>query len=432
MKADASTVGDATSEVRSRYRFVVLGMLMLVYTISYIDRQIIGILSMPIKAELNLSDSQLGLMGGFAFAIFYTGLGIPIARLADRANRTYIIAASLALWSAFTGLCGLAGSFATLFLARVGVGVGEAGGVAPAYSIIADYFPPRERGRVLGFYSLGVPFGSAAGLIIGGYVGAIFGWRYTFLLLGGVGLLLTPVLLMMVREPKRGGLDVAHVGTDKASFSEVLAHLWKQPAFWLASLGTGFASMMTYGLAFWLPSYIQRSLHLDLTETSQLLGVVTFFGGSASMLGAGWLADRLGARSIKSYALIPAFGCLLTLFFLFIALNVSSMFAVIPVLLAVQIVAQAYAPPSIALVQTLTPAHMRATTSAIFLLILNLMGVGLGPYLFGVVSDYLTASYGQEALRYAIVLCGSVLYLAAALMFFVESRFLAPARVQIA
>lgn len=424
MRVDDNSVDDVTGERRSKYRFLVLGMLLFVYTMSYIDRQIIGILSIPIKAELKLSDSQLGLMGGFAFAIFYTGLGIPIARLADRASRTYIIGAALALWSIFTGLCGLAGNFTTLFLARVGVGVGEAGGVAPSYSLIADYFPPRERGRVLGVFSLGVPFGSAAGLLLGGYIGAQYGWRFTFLLLGGIGLLLAPLFLFLVREPPRGALDVPHEGINTASFFEVLAHLRKLPTFWLASVGTGFASMMTYGLAFWLPSYIQRSLHLDLTETSQILGVTAFFGGSASMLGSGWLADRLAARSIRSYALIPCCGCLLTLLFLFIALNVTNIVAVVLVLFALQVVAQAYAPPSIALIQTLTPAHMRATTSAIFLLILNIMGVGLGPLLFGAVSDLLTASYGEGALRYAIVLCGSVLYLCAALMFLIESRLL--------
>lgn len=409
---------------RSRYRYVILGMLLLVYTISYIDRQIIGILSMQIKADLHLSDGQLGLMGGFAFAIFYTGLGIPIARLADRANRVHIMGGALALWSLFTALCGMAGSFTTLLLARVGVGVGEAGGVAPAYSLLADYFPPRERGRVLGFYSLGVPLGSAAGLLIGGYVGAYLGWRQTFYILGLIGIVLAPVFLLVVRETQRGALDPKRESEGATSFGDVLAHLRHQPVFWIVSVGTGFGAMMSYGLAFWLPSFVQRSLHLDLTQTAQLLGIVTLIGGPISMVGSGWLADKFGTRNLPHYALIPCYGCLATLALLFIALNVASLALVIVVLFAVQIFSQAYAPPSIALIQSLAPAHMRATTSAIFLLILNAMGLGLGPVAFGFVSDGLTQSFGQEALRYAIVLCAVLFYLAAAVLFWRASLLL--------
>jgi MFS family permease len=409
---------------RSSYRYVILAMLLLVYTLSYVDRQIIGILSIPIKTELNLSDTQLGLLGGFTFAVFYTALGIPIARLADTANRARIIAVSLALWSVFTALCGAAGSFPLLLLARLGVGVGEAGGVAPSYSLLSDYFPPRERGRVIGLYSLGVPIGSAAGLFLGGYLAQHYGWRLTFVFLGVLGVLLTPLFMLLVRETKRGAFDPPHEATSRAGFLQVLRHLKSKPAFWVASIATGFGSMMSYGLGFWMPSYVQRSLHLDLTQTAWLLGGTTLVGGTISMFGSGWLADKLGLRSIRSYALIPCFGCLATLVCLILAVNVTSIAATLVVLLGVYVFSQAYAPPTIALVQSLAPAHMRATTSAIFLLILNVMGLGLGPLAFGAVSDSLTASFGQGALGLAIVICGLVFYLAAALLFVIESRIL--------
>lgn len=413
---------DSSETVSRTYRYTVLVMLLLVYIISYVDRQIVGILAIPIKAELQLTDSQLGLMGGFAFAIFYTGLGIPIARLADRFNRAWIIGTSLAIWSIFTALCGMANQFVTLFMARIGVGVGEAGGVAPSYALLSDYFPPHQRGRILGIYSLGVPLGSAAGLVVGGYIGQYYGWRAAFLFLGALGLLLVPVFLFVVREAPRGRFDGSSSTAEQPSLGDTLSHLRRQPVFWLASIATGFGAMMSYGLTFWLPAYLQRSLHLDLTETAQLLGLTTLIGGSISMVGSGWLADRMSVRNRRSYALIPFWTTIASLLCLLAALSMNSIPIVMGLLLATQIFSQAYAPPSIALVQSLSPAAMRATTSAIFLLILNLMGVGLGPFLFGAVSDYFIASYGAEALRFAIISCATVCYSLAALLFLLEAR----------
>src|SRR5580693_7263911 len=192
------------------YRSYVLVVLVIVYTFNFIDRQIVGILAIPIKTELHLSDSQLGLMGGLAFALFYTFLGIPIARLADRVSRTGIMTAALALWSLMTAVCGLTHSFAQLFLARLGVGVGEAGGVAPAYSLICDYFPSRQRARALSVYSFGIPIGAALGIVLGGFITSLVSWRVAFFIVGVAGLLITPLLKYTVREPKRAGLDPPH------------------------------------------------------------------------------------------------------------------------------------------------------------------------------------------------------------------------------
>src|SRR5271167_949193 len=198
------------------YRSYVLIVLVLVYTFNFIDRQIVGILAVPIKSELHLSDSQLGVMGGLAFALFYTLLGIPIARLADRISRTGIMTAALALWSLMTAVCGLTQNFAQLFLARVGVGVGEAGGVTPAYSLICDYFPVKERARALSAYSFGNPIGSATGIVLGGFVTSLMSWRMAFFIVGLSGLLIVPLLKFTVREPVRGAMDAAHAGAVRA------------------------------------------------------------------------------------------------------------------------------------------------------------------------------------------------------------------------
>src|SRR5580658_2008628 len=204
------------AQASQAYRAYVLAMLVLVYTFNFIDRQIVAILAVPIKAELHLSDSQLGLMGGLAFALLYTLLGIPIARLADRVSRTGIMTAALALWSLMTAVCGLTQNFAQLFLARVGVGVGEAGGVTPAYSLICDYFPVKERARALSAYSFGIPIGSAVGIVLGGFITSIMSWRAAFFIVGFAGLLITPLLKLTVREPERGMLDPARSDADRA------------------------------------------------------------------------------------------------------------------------------------------------------------------------------------------------------------------------
>src|SRR3984957_17228573 len=227
------------------YRSYVLVVLVIVYTFNFIDRQIVGILAVPIKAELHLSDSQLGLMGGLAFALFYTLLGIPIARLADRFSRTSIMTAALALWSLMTAVCGLTQNFAQLFLARVGVGVGEAGGVAPAYSLICDYFPTTERARALSVYSFGIPIGAASGIVLGGYITSLMSWRMAFFIVGLAGLLITPLLKLTVREPERGALDPELVdGAPAPSLLEVIAVLARNASFWGLSMGVASASIM--------------------------------------------------------------------------------------------------------------------------------------------------------------------------------------------
>ena len=408
-----------------RYRSYVLVVLVLVYTFNFIDRQIVSILAVPIKAELHLTDSQLGLMGGLAFALFYTLLGIPIARMADRVSRTRIMTVALALWSLMTAVCGLTHSFVQLFLARVGVGVGEAGGVAPAYSLICDYFPAKERARALSVYSFGIPIGAALGIVLGGYITSLMNWRVAFFIVGLAGLLMTPLLKLTVREPERGALDPKPAAAARApTLLEVTAVLARKASFWGLSLGAASASMMGYGLFFWAPSFLVRSFHMSLLQASLSFGALVLVGGLIGIWFGGALADRYGEKRKAMYAYIPAMAFLATLPFYAAGVLSTTLWISFAVLLVPTALGLAWLGPVLAAVQHLVPGNMRATASALFLFINNLIGIGLGTTLIGVVSDLTRARFGSESLRYAI-LAGTSFYLIAALLLFFAGRKLA-------
>ncbi|NNK45078.1 MAG: MFS transporter, partial [Altererythrobacter sp.] len=301
------------------YRFYVMVMLVVVYTFNFIDRQIVGILAVPIKADLGLSDTELGLMGGLAFALFYTALGIPIAMLADRSNRTWIMTIALAVWSAMTAVCGLAQNFWQLFLARVGVGVGEAGGVAPAYSLISDYFPSSQRARALSVYSFGIPIGSALGIFFGGLIASRIDWRMAFFVVGIAGVLVAPLFKLTVAEPQRGRYDAA-ASMAKVPLAEILGLLSRKPSFWLMALGASCSSMMGYGLMFWLPSFFVRSLQLTLLDASLFYGAILLLGGLVGVWLGGSLADRFGTTRKSAYVVIPAIAFLATVPFYVLAI----------------------------------------------------------------------------------------------------------------
>jgi MFS family permease len=411
------------------YRSYVLAVLVLVYTFNFIDRQIVGILAIPIKTELHLSDSQLGMMGGLAFALFYTLLGIPIARLSDRVSRTGIMTVALAVWSLMTAVCGLTQNFTQLFLARVGVGVGEAGGVAPAYSLICDYFPSKERARALSVYSFGIPIGSAVGIALGGFITSLMSWRMAFFIVGTAGLLITPLLKLTVREPLRGALDRLHAARDErsvlagssSSLFEVMAVLARKPSFWGLSLGAACASMMGYGLFFWAPSFLVRSFHLTLLHASLGYGGLVLLGGLFGIWFGGVLADRYGEKRRAMYAFVPAIAFLATVPFYLVGVLSTTLWISFLVLLVPTALGLVWLGPVLAAIQHLVPAHMRATASALFLFINNLIGIGLGTTLIGVVSDTMRVRFGAESLRYAI-LAGTGFYLIAATLFFFAGR----------
>jgi predicted MFS family arabinose efflux permease len=404
-----------------RYRLVVLAMLVLVYTFNFIDRQIVGILAVPIKADLGLTDTQLGLMGGLAFALFYTLLGIPVAMLADRSNRTAIMTVALVFWSAMTAVCGLAQNFWQLFLARVGVGIGEAGGVAPAYSIVADYFPPHQRARALGVYSFGVPIGSASGIVFGGVIASLVDWRTAFIVVGLAGVALAPIFKLVVREPVRGRFDAQGSMGKPATFGAVMRLLLTKPSFWGLSFGAAASSMMGYGMFFWLPSFFVRSHQLTLLEASLYYGAILLVGGIVGIWMGGSLADRFGAEKRRMYAIIPAVAFLATIPFYVGAVTSSSLVLAFALFLVPTALGLVWLGPVLSSIQHVVPPHMRATASAIFLFVNNLIGIGLGTVALGALSDALSVRFGADSLRYAI-LAGTVFYLVAATLFLLSAR----------
>ena len=424
----APPAADAGLPAVVAYRGYVLAILVVVYTFNFIDRQILGILAVPIKTELGLSDSALGMLGGLAFALFYTFLGIPIARLADRAGRVGIIAVAVGLWSFATATCGAAHSFAQLFCARLAVGVGEAGGVAPAYSLICDYFPSRQRARALAVYSFGIPVGSALGIVLGGFITHWMSWRMAFLIVGSAGFWTAPLLKLTVREPPRGGLErVPSVASAKQQppMSAVLATLVSKPSFWGLALGGGTCSMMGYGLFFWMPSFLVRSFGLSVLQASLFYGGLVLVAGTAGIWAGGALADRLGVRRRSAYAFVPAVAFLCTVPLYAVGI-LSTNLAVCLVLLSIPTaLALAWLGPVLAAVQHLVLPGQRATASAVFLFVNNLLGLGVGTLMIGLISDalHVRGGAGVESLRYAI-LAGLCCYLIAAGLFIWGARHL--------
>jgi predicted MFS family arabinose efflux permease len=391
---------------------LVLALLLLAYILNFLDRQMLGILAQPIKADLHLSDAQFGAIGGVAFALLYSALGIPLAYLADKTSRSAVVAGSLAVWSGFTALCGIAGGFGQLFLYRVGVGVGEAGGVAPAVALISDYFPPERRARAMAIYYLGVPIGLAGGTFIGAFIAHAVSWRAAFLVMGIAGLVLAPVLRLLVRDPVR-----TSGSRERAPLGQVFPILARKPAFWLLSFAASASSVCGYGLALWTPSVMMRSFGLDLLSTGKFLASLLLVGGCVGVFAGGWLADRLGGRDRGWYAKLPAIAWLLSIPAWGFGLFAPNLWVAWPLLLAGNAVNILWLSPVTTAVQHLVPRAMRSTAAASFLLINNLIGLGVGPWLMGRISDALKGTYGADALRDAAAGCLAFYLLAALLMF---------------
>jgi MFS family permease len=316
-------------------------------------------------------------------------------------------------------------------MARMGVGIGEAGGVAPAYSLICDYFPPKERARALSAYSFGIPIGAALGIVLGGFITSLMSWRMAFFIVGLAGLLLTPVLKFTVREPERGALDPPRVDAAAAaagaaagapSLLEVIALLARRPSFWGLSLGAACASMMGYGLFFWAPSFLVRSFHLSLLHASLAYGGLVLTGGLAGIWFGGVLADRYGEQRRAMYAFIPAAAFIATVPFYVAGVLSTTLWISFAVLLVPTALGLVWLGPVLTAIQHLVPGSMRATASALFLFINNLIGIGLGTALIGMVSDLMRLRFGAESLRYAILAGTGFYVMAAALLFFAGKK----------
>lgn len=389
-------------------------LLLLAYIFNFIDRNVAGILAVPIRAEFHLSDTTLSDLG-VAFGLFYAAIAVPIAWLADRKSRVNIITASVALWSLFSAGCGIVSSYSQLVVARMGVAIGEAGGIAPSYSLISDYYPREKRSRALAFYSLGIPIGSALGLFFGGWLAAHFSWRTAFIVVGLPGLLIALLTRLLITEPERGALD-GQTATAAPPAGQVARSLIRNGSFWLLSFGAASGSIMGYGLLFWLPSFFNRTFGLSISQAGWFYGSIVLVGGIAGIWLGGWLGDRLGPRRPSGYALIPAICFLITVPLLALGLFTANLWITWILFTVAQMLALAWLGPVLAAIQHIVAPVMRATASASFLFINNLVGIAFGIYFLGRLSDSMKAAHGADSLQYSI-LYGLGFYLLAALFY---------------
>ncbi len=387
-----------------RYKAYVLLVLTGVYTFNFIDRQILVIIQESIKTDLDLSDTQLGLLTGFAFAVFYVTLGLPIARFADKSNRRNIVAVSLAIWSGMTAISGTVGTYLQLLLARVGVGVGEAGGSPPAHSMISDYFPSHQRATALSIYSVGIYIGILAGYSIGGWIDATYGWRMAFYALGIPGIIYALLLLFTVKEPPKGHSDLAVAGVkepEETSFWDVVKTLLTKKTFLFVAIGSGFHTFGNYGVGNFYAPFLARVHGMPVQEIGLALGLTTGFGGIIGTFAGGFLADKYGQKDLRYYMWIPIAAGLINLpfsYYAFFGLNVTW---VLITYFFTALLTALYLGPCIAVTHNLVDAKKRALASAILFLFLNFIGLGLGPVVIGFISDILQPTYGTESLKYA-------------------------------
>lgn len=386
---------------------VTLWVLLIVYILNFLDRQILNILAEPIKDELGLSDTQLGLLAGPAFAVFYAVLGIPIARYADRAstNRISLISVSLAIWSGMTVLCGFAQNFWQMALARIGVGVGEAGCTPSAHSLISDAVAPEKRASAIAFYGMGVPIGTLLGLVIGGVVNDIWGWRVALMLVGAPGLLLAVLLPLLLREPRRSGLikgQASPAGPAQVPVREAVAEVFTSRAYVLLLVAASFAAFLSYGKGLWTLSLFIRSHGMTTTEVG-LIGSVTL--GIAGVFGTwlgGWAADRFGATNRRHILTLPAVGMAVAAPIQFLGYGAPIWWVAGLLILVPTILNAAYYGPAYACVQGLVRKELRAVAASVMLFGQNLIGLGLGPFVFGALSDWLQPMAGTDSVRWVL------------------------------
>jgi predicted MFS family arabinose efflux permease len=400
--ATAAASGNGMQSAR-----LTLWILLIVYVFNFIDRQIVNILAEPIAKDLDLSDTQIGLMTGLAFALFYTVLGIPIARFADRqtTSRPRLIAVALALWSAMTALCGVAQNFWQLLLARIGVGVGEAGCTPPAHSLISDMVPPEKRASALAFYSLGIPVGSLLGMVIGGLLADYLGWREAFVVVGLPGVMLALVVWFVLKDPRRS--DAAAVLRAKSQpaalpLGQAVAEVMRSRAFVLLVCAGSAASFLSYGKTTWTTIFFQRTHDLSPGEVGLWFGLL---GGAAGILGTwagGYIADRFGAVNRRHVLSAPAIGMAVAVPLAIAAYHAPNWPLALALLFLPTVFNSLYYGPTYSAAQGLVPLHARAIAAAALLFFQNLIGLGLGPLFFGMLSDWLQPTFGADSVRYVL------------------------------
>ncbi len=398
--AIASPVGgSATPGTRA---WVVLGVLCFVYVLNFLDRQLLSILAKPIQDSLHISDGQLGLIGGLYFALFYCFISIPVGWIADKTNRVWILSVACALWSAATMACGMTSNYPQLVAARMSVGIGEAGGVPPSYAIISDYFPPGRRGTALGIYNMGPPIGAALGVAFGASIAAAYSWRIAFIALGSVGLLAALLVLLVVREPVRGGLDRAPaVGAAAAGFRKTIAMFFSRKSLVLAALASGATQIVTYGAGNFTTLFLMREKGMTLREVAFYYALVVAFGMSGGIFVSGRVIDRFTRRSKQAFALVPAISLVLAVPFYIAFVWAPTWPVALAFLIGPTFLNYFYLSSSVTLVQEEVRPDQRVMSGALLLLIMNLIGMGVGPTFVGAVSDFFRATHPHNSLQLA-------------------------------
>lgn len=389
-------------------RRYVLTILVIAYTFNFIDRQILGILVEPIRLELGVGDTAMGLLTGLAFAVFYTLMGIPIARYADRANRRNLIAVAVGVWSLFTAAQGLAQNYWQLLAYRIGVGIGEAGCSPPAHSMLSDYYPANQRATALGIYSLGIPIGILFGFFVGGWMNEWFGWRVAFFVVGIPGIVLALVIRFTVREPQRGMSELratADPSAQQPAISAVFRYLLGRKSFIHMALGGGISAFVGYGLISWAAAFLARSHGMSSGEIGTWLGLIFGIPGGIGIVLGGRLADRFGERDARWYLWVVSVALLIAVpagvgVFLSDSVTFALLFLIIPVMLG-----NCYQATTFAQTQTLVGIRMRSVAAAILLFVINIVGLALGPSVVGMISDLLAPQYGVDSLRWALLIC---------------------------
>jgi MFS family permease len=396
-----------------------------VYVLNFLDRSLLAILAKPIQDTLHVTDGQLGLIGGLYFAFFYCFIAIPIGWLADKTNRVNVLSVACAIWSVATACCGLAVRYPQLVVARMLVGVGEAGGVPPSYALITDYFPPGRRGKAFGIYNLGPPIGAALGIGFGAAIAAAFNWRDAFLALGGVGILVAIATRVILREPPRGGLDQAPVtpAADPSGLYETVAMFFSRPILVLAALGSGATQMITYGLGNFTSLFLMREKGMTLDEIAVWYALVVGVAMSAGMLVSGQMVDRLTRRSKTAYATVPAASLVLAIPLYLAFVWAPSWPLALGLLAGPMFLNYFYLSSSIALVQEEVRPDQRVMAGALLLLVMNFIGLGLGPAFVGEMSDFFRAAHPEHSLQIALYSL-TPFYVIAILIFLALARVL--------
>lgn len=397
-------------------------VLAIVYMFNFVDRQILAILLPAIREEFQVGDTVLGLLSGTAFALFYVTLGIPIAQLADRWNRRNLVATAVAVWSAMTALSGFAQNIVHLTLARIGVGVGEAGCSPPAHSIIADMYPPEQRATAMGFYTIGISAGIMLAFLTGGWVAENIGWRQAFLIVGLPGLLLAVLVRFTVSEPARGASEQRQDSGESPRLIEVLRFLLARRSFAHMGIAAGLSAFVGYATINFVPSYIVRSFGMGLAELGFWLGIIMGFAGGFGFFMGGYIADRVGRRQRRNAFRFLSIAMLVAAAFSVLVYRAPSAFLCLALLVVPTIISNFYLAPVLAQAQGLVSLRMRSVTSALVLLIINVIGLALGPFLTGALSDALQARMGDESMRYSLLIVSTVVLPWAGLHYFLAGR----------